>query len=106
MTTDETVDVSTTESTDNTSTEEKRERTTEELVRLSKFDGLTDAEVHKVIDYFVEQAIENQKSILKIEALQSVNESYNNMEQTHYENIVDYMNQGLDSVNNMQYATV
>lgn len=106
MTTDETVDVSTTESTDNTSTEEKRERTTEELVRLSKFDGLTDAEVHKVIDYFVEQAIENQKSILKMEALQSVNESYNNMEQTHYENIIDYMNQVLDSVNNMQYASV
>lgn len=106
MTTDETVDESTTESTDNTSTEEKRERTTDELVRLSKFDGLTDAEVHKVIDYFVEQAIENQKSILKIEALQSVNESYNNMEQTHYENIVDYMNQVLDSVNNMQYASV
>ena len=106
MTTDETVDVSTTESTDNTSTEEKRERTTEELVRLSKFDGLTDAEVHKVIDYFVEQAIENQKSILKMEALQSVNESYSNMEQTHYENIVDYMNQVLESVNNMQYASV
>lgn len=106
MTTDETVDESTTESTDNTSTEEKRERTTEELVRLSKFDGLTDAEVHKVIDYFVEQAIENQKSILKMEALQSVNESYSNMEQTHYENIVDYMNQVLDSVNNMQYASV
>lgn len=106
MTTDETVDESTTESTDNTSTEEKRERTTEELVRLSKFDGLTDAEVHKVIDYFVEQAIENQKSILKMEALQSVNESYNNMEQTHYENIIDYMNQVLDSVNNMQYASV
>lgn len=106
MTTDETVDESTTESTDNTSTEEKRERTTEELIRLSKFDGLTDAEVHKVIDYFVEQAIENQKSILKMEALQSVNESYSNMEQTHYENIVDYMNQVLESVNNMQYASV
>ena len=106
MTTDETVDESTTESTDNTSTEEKRERTTEELVRLSKFDGLTDAEVHKVIDYFVEQAIENQKSILKMEALQSVNESYSSMEQTHYENIIDYMNQVLDSVNNMQYASV
>lgn len=106
MTTDETVDESTTESTDNTSTDEKQERTTEELIRLSKFDGLTDAEVHKVIDYFVEQAIENQKSILKMEALQSVNESYSNMEQTHYENIVDYMNQVLESVNNMQYASV
>lgn len=106
MTTEETTTNSTTEVTDSTDNEEKQDRSIDELIILSNYNGLTDGEVRKLMQYYAEREIEIKTEEIKAQVLRSMQSSQLNNEQMHYENIVDYMNQVLKSVNNMQYASV
>lgn len=106
MTTDETKINSDTEIADSPENEEKQERSIDDLIILSNYNGLTDGEVRKLMQYYAEREIEIKTEEIKAQVLRSIQNSQLNNEQMHYENILAYMNQVLDSVNNMQYASV